>query len=108
MQTLNFGLRVEYVELGDHQRVDAIEHFGIAQHHKIEPAAAARASGDGAKLIAARAHFVRVEVGHLGGKRTAADARGVGLGDADDAGEARRGHTEPVQAPPDVAFDEVT
>src|SRR5262249_4086903 len=80
---LDFALGVKDVELGDNQRVDAVDHLGVAEDGEIEPAAAAGAPGDSAEFLAAFAHFLGFEVGHFGGKRTAADARGVGLGNSE-------------------------
>src|SRR5258707_11522526 len=54
---LNLALRVENIEFGDDQRIDAVDHFGVAQHLEIKPATAPRASGDRAKLLAALADF---------------------------------------------------
>src|SRR5450432_662154 len=85
---LDLPLGVEDVELGDYQRIDAVDHFGVAQDLQVEPAAAARASGDGAKFLAALAHFFGVDVGHFGGKGTAAYAGGIGLGNSEDVFEA--------------------
>ena len=58
------------------------------QRRGVEPAAAARAAGDGAALLAhggqVVAHGARLVHRQLGRERPAADARGVGLGDAQD------------------------
>src|SRR5216683_4683456 len=80
----DFALGVEDIKLGDDERIDAVDHFGVAQFGKIEPAATARASGNGAKFFAALADFLGFKVGHFGGERAAANARGVGLGNAED------------------------
>src|SRR5208337_5209853 len=57
----DFALGVEDVELGDHQRIDAVDHFGVAEFGQVQPAAAPRASGDRAKFLAAFADFLGFE-----------------------------------------------
>src|SRR5580704_9515041 len=81
---LNFALRVEDVELGDHQRIDAVDHLRVAQHGEVKPAATARASGDSAKFLSAFANRLRVEIGHFGWKWAATNARCVCLRDSQD------------------------
>ena len=46
---------VENVELGERDAVDAAGAHGLAHQHGVEPAAAARAAGDGAEFVAALA-----------------------------------------------------
>jgi len=67
------------VELGDYERIDAVEHFGVTQHSEIEPAAAAAGVPVDPLRIPCRARGLRraFEVGHFGGKGPTADARGV-------------------------------
>src|SRR3984957_3248013 len=91
---LDFALGVEDVELGDYQRVDAVDHFGVAQYLQIEPAAAAGASGDGAEFFAAFANFFGVEVGHLGGEWAGAYAGGIGFGNAENVFELGGRHSD--------------
>src|SRR4030095_10674667 len=74
---LNFALGVEDVDLGDNKRVYSVNHFGVAKDGQVEPAAAARASCDCAKFLAAFADFLRFEVRHFGRKGTAADTRRI-------------------------------
>jgi hypothetical protein len=80
--------RVEAVEIGDGEFVDAVDHARVAGGDGVEPAAAAGAAGGGAELAA---HGVE-HVGNLrfGGQRAFADAGGVGLHHADDAVHAVR------------------
>ena len=85
----DFALRVEDIELGDDQRIDAVDHFGVTQFRQIEPAAAARTASDGAKFLAALANFLGFQVGHFRGERAAANARGVCLGNAEDVADFR-------------------
>src|SRR6185437_3528973 len=92
------GALVEYIHLGDDEPFGTVDHVGVAQQWQIEPAATARATGDGAVLLAAGADEGGGFVVDLGGKRAFADAGDVGLGDADygadgggtDAGADRR------------------
>ena len=91
--------------------VARVEPHRVAQHHRVEPAGTAAATGVGAELVAALDELVadRVAVEQLGGERAAADARDVGLGDADDARRSRSGPTPaPVHTPPAIGFDDVT
>ena len=70
---------VEHVELGQRQALDAAELDRLADQHGVEPAAAARAAGDGAELVAALAQALADLVEQLGRERPGADAGGVGL-----------------------------
>ena len=58
------------------------------EQRRVEPAAAARPAGDGAALLADGREVVADRAGlvdrQLGRERAAADARRVGLGDAED------------------------
>ncbi len=63
---------------------------GAAQRHRIEPAAAARAAGDRAELMAHARQVLARGIEQLGGKRTRAHARGIGLHDAQHVVEAAR------------------
>ena len=49
---------VHDVHLGDDQPFGAVDHVGVAEQRQVEPAAAARAAGDGAVLLAAGAEQV--------------------------------------------------
>src|SRR5690606_18767142 len=73
---------VEHVELGDAQAGDAVDGHGALEGDDVHPAAAARAAGGGAVLGAAVADALADLVVQLGRERAAADAGGVGLGDA--------------------------
>ena len=80
----------------------------MAARHGIQPAAAARTARSGAELTALRAQEFPLFVEKLGGERTFADARGVGLQDAQTSVMARGGRPVPVQAPPLVVLLLVT
>ena len=73
----------EHVELGEHEVGDAVDPRGVAGDDGVVPAAAPRASGGGAVLGADLAQVLAGVVAQLGGERALADARGVGLHDAD-------------------------
>ena len=85
----DLGERVEHVELGEGERVEAVDAHRVADDDGVEPAAAARAAGGGAELLAALADLVFEGAADLRGQRAGAHARGVGLGDAEDAVDAR-------------------
>ena len=74
---------VEDVELGDAQAGDAVDGDRALERDDVHPAAAARTAGGGAVFLAAVADALADFVVELGRERAAADARGVGLGDAE-------------------------
>src|SRR5262249_30584559 len=77
----------QYVQEHDGELVGAGEGGGVAGGDGVEPAAAARAAGDGAVLAAGAADLLADAVGavvQFGRERTLAHARRVGLDDADD------------------------
>ena len=81
----------------------------LAHQHRVEPAAAALAPGDGAELVAALAEPLADLVVQLGRERAGADARGVGLDDAEhEADRARARGPSPPAAVPATVLDEVT
>src|SRR5882762_2257726 len=88
----DFALGVEDVKLGNNERIDAVDHFCVAEYGQIEPAAAAGASCDGAKFFATLTNFLGFKVGHFGGERTSPDARSVGLGNAKHVANLGRGN----------------
>ena len=65
---------------------------GLAHQHRVEPAAAALAAGDGAELVAALAEALADLVVELGRERALADAGGVGLDDAEHEVDRARAH----------------
>src|SRR5581483_8833380 len=81
---------VEDVELGDAQAGDAVVEDGAARGDGVEPAAAARAAGDGAVFVALVADGLADVVVQLGRERAGADAGGVGLDDAQHVVELAR------------------
>ncbi len=95
---LDAGQPIEHVELGDGEAVDGIDLGGTLECHQVDPAAAARAPGAGTEFVAALAqHFAHLVI-ELGGERTTANARRIGLADAEhivdvagaDAGSGQR------------------
>src|SRR6185437_13922070 len=81
---LDLGEAVQHVELGQGNAVDAADLDRLPHHDRVEPAATALAAGDGAELAAALAEPLPGLVGELGREGAAADARRIGLGDAED------------------------
>ena len=76
---------VEHVELGQRQRVDAVDADRVADRHGVVPAAAARPPGRRAVLLTALPQSVADLAVQFRRQRTLADAGGVGLGDAEHA-----------------------
>ena len=85
---------VEHVELGDRERVEAVHAHRVAHHHRVVPAAPARAPGRGAVLAAALAQQVALGAVQLRRQRSLADAGRVGLGDAEDRADGARADAE--------------
>src|SRR5690242_19751165 len=83
---------IEDVKLGDDQGTQMIQAGAVARGGHVKPAAAPGPARDGAVLAAALAEFFALRPGGFGGKGPAADARGIGLGNADHAADARRPH----------------
>ena len=73
---------VQYIELSHAQAGDTVDLDRALQGCGIEPAAAARAARGRAELMAALGQMLADIIEQLGRKRPGADARGVGLGDA--------------------------
>ena len=92
--------RGEHVELRQRDRRDPVQPHGVAERDEVEPAAAALAAGDRAELAAELAHPLLVRPLDLGRERTRADARDVGLRDADHGVDPRRPDPDPRAAPP--------
>ena len=69
---------IQSIEIRDCQFIRPVEHHGVANHDRIQPATAAGASGRCAKFAA---HVVQhvTDVFVFGHKRTAAHTRGVSL-----------------------------
>src|SRR5712691_2136042 len=89
---LDLPLRIEYIQLRNHQRIDPIDHLRVAQHFQIQPAASPRPSRYGSELLPALPYFLRVQLRHLRGKWPAADARCVGLRNSQHVLDFRRRH----------------
>jgi hypothetical protein len=83
---------VEDVELGDAQAADAVDRHRTLERHDVHPAAAARTTGGGAVFLAAVADALADLVVQFGRERAAADARRVGLGDAEHVVDRVRAH----------------
>jgi hypothetical protein len=77
--------------------------------HGIEPAAAARAAGGGAELVAALGQVAAVVIEQLGGEGSGADPGGVGLGDAQHVVQVERARRRSRwRCPPAVVLELVT
>src|SRR3989449_6515856 len=83
---------VEHVELREGHGVEPVDPHCVAPHDSVEPAAASRPPGGGAVFVAARANRFGERPRHLGRERPGADARRVGLRDAEDAVNPRGWH----------------
>ena len=95
---------VEHVELGQGDAVDAGDLDRLAHHHRVEPAAAALAPGDDAELLALCAQRLADLVCELGRERAAADARRIGLGDAEHVADRAGPIPEPDAAWPAIVL----
>src|SRR6201999_1043200 len=81
---------IENVELGQSEAVNAAGPHCLAYQHRVEPAATPRSSCDHAEFLAPLAkHFANV-VELFGRKRTGADARRIGLADAEHIADRAR------------------
>ena len=89
---LQFRQLAQNVQQHHRQHVDAAEAGGIAGGHGVEPAAAPGPPRDRAVLVPPAADVLARLVVLLGGERSAADPRGIGLDDADDLGDVSTGH----------------
>ena len=85
---------VEHVELGQRERVEAVDARARSARDRVVPAAAARPAGRRAVLLAALAQPIAQLAGQLGRQRPFADARRVGLGHAEHAVDRARRHAE--------------
>ena len=75
---------IENIELGDDQRAQAVHPRAVTRRWDIEPPAASRSPRHRAIFAAAFADFLSLGPRRFRGKGSAAHARRVGLGDADD------------------------
>ena len=64
----NLGALVHHVHLGDDEPLGPVDHVGVAEERQVEPAAAARTSGDGTVLLATGAEQIGGVVMDLGGE----------------------------------------
>src|SRR6185437_9710214 len=83
---------VQHIELGDRQAIDAVDLCGTLQCNQVDPAAATRAAGAGTELVAFLAQQFAHLVVELGRERSAADARRIGLADAEHVVDVLRTH----------------
>ena len=60
---------VEHIKLGQRHAGDAGNRVRLTHHHRVEPAAAALAPGDGAEFAATLAHTVAIGAEILGRER---------------------------------------
>lgn len=75
---------VEDVQLGQVHGCVVVHVVRVTDDNQVEPTAAALAAGGDTKLAANDLQLLAVGVQLLRGERTAANARGVGLDDAND------------------------
>ncbi len=87
--------RRQHVELGDRDLAAGVERDRVLEHHEVEPPRTTTTTGVGAELVTALDQLLAdgIAVEQLGGERAAADARDVGLGDADHAVDGARADT---------------
>src|SRR5436190_13930297 len=85
---LDLGEVIENVELGEGYRIEPVDTDRVADDHRVEPPAAAGPSGRGSVFVAAIADVLLEGAAGLGRQRPRPNARGVRLGDADDAVDA--------------------
>ncbi len=86
----DLGAFVHHVHLGDDEPLSTVNRVGVAEEREIEPAAAARTTGDGTVLLPAGAEKVGGVAVDLGGEWSLAHAGDVGLGDSDDGADFGR------------------
>mmetsp|Transcript_23197 Transcript_23197/g.54782 ORF Transcript_23197/g.54782 Transcript_23197/m.54782 type:complete len:566 (+) Transcript_23197:2995-4692(+) len=93
---LDLGQAIQHIELGQAQAGDAVDDGGTLQRSRVQPAAAARTTGDRAPLLPDGGQVVADGAGHLpvelGREGAGADARRVGLGDAEHVVQHLRPH----------------
>src|SRR5690606_1415873 len=83
---------VQPVGRGDAQAADAVDGDRALERNDVDPAAAARAAGGGAVLLATVTQALPGRIVQLGRERTAADAGRVGLADAQHVVDRVRAH----------------
>jgi len=76
---------IEDVQLGDRERGQAVDPDRAADEHGVVPATPSGPTGRGAELVPLLLQQRPDLIGQLGGKRPAADARGIGLADPESA-----------------------
>ena len=99
---------IENIKLGQRDAVNAGCLDRLAHQYRIKPAAAALASCYGAELAATLADIFADVIFLLGRKRTGANARRIGLGDAEHIADGRWPRPEPAAACPATVLEEVT
>src|SRR5262249_57854003 len=86
---------VEHIELGERDAVDARGLHRLAHHHRIEPAAAPLPARHHAEFLAALSERLADLVRELGWEWAAADARRIGLADAEHIADRTRAEPRP-------------
>ena len=87
---LDLGQAGQHVELAERETREPVHSNRVAQHDKVEPAAASLASCGCAELLSYAAKVLAGRAGIFRGEGTAPDARGVSLGDAEHVVEPGR------------------
>ena len=99
---------IQHVELGNDQRVESVDHGGIAEQRRIKPSASTRTPRNRAEFLAFAAQQIARGVESLGRERSRAHTGDVSFRNSDHAVMRVGGTPVPVQAPPAVALDDVT
>ena len=90
------------------ERIETVDAYGVANRHGVVLQPHRRDVQHRAELLAGLAKAIANRAGQLGRQRAFADARRIGLGDAEHGIDRASPTPRPVQTPPIVAFDEVT
>ena len=94
--------RIQHIELGNHDRVDAVQPGGVACQHRIEPADSPQPPGGGADLSPGLPQLpqrIGSLAADLGWKRAFANAGGVGFEDPNHRVDASRADSGALACP---------
>ena len=105
---LDLWQSIEDIQLHQRQTSDAVETDRIVDDRQIHPAAATRASGDGAIFMTALLHFFANGVVQLRWEWTSANAGRVALDDTQHLVDMLWTNTSAYTAAPEFGLDEVT